>query len=282
MPDFLQQIRDAYLGLTNTQRLVADFFLAHPDTIPFKKLDELAVMIGVSTPSIIRFARSLGYSGYADLQKALQQSILGKGSLPERLQNSIQSTVQDKLLISSFQTDMDNIQATLAALSEEALSETVSAIIQAKSVYVLGVRGNFSAAHYLGYRLGQIKAGVRLLEGTAMMYPEQVLGIQPDDVCIAFLTPRYSKMTAQLVSWMRQRKVKIILFTKFGNTEIYPYGDIILPCHTQGVSYKSSLIAFFCVCNYLLASIALKDHDQAMATLAHTEELLSQGFFLGI
>ena len=68
------------------------------------------------------------------------------------------------------------------------------------------------------------------------------------------------------------------MFTKAGNKEIHPYGDIM----TTGVSYKSSLTALFCVCNYLLAAVALQDHDHAMDTLANTEELLGQGFFLGI
>ena len=56
----------------------------------------------------------------------------------------------------------------------------------------------------------------------------------------------------------------------------------IIPCQTTGVSYKSSLTALFCVCNYLLAAVALQDHDHAMDTLAITEELLGQGFFVGI
>ena len=121
-----------------------------------------------------------------------------------------------------------------------------------------------------------------MVDGISMAYPEQVIGIQPEDICIAFLTPRYSKMTANLVSWIKRKGIKVILFTEAGNKEIHPYGDIILPCQTTGVSYKSSLTALFCVCNYLLAAVALQDHDHAMDTLANTEELLGQGFFLGI
>lgn len=284
MSDFFQSIRDTYNRLTSTQQQVADYFLKHPDTLPFIRLADLAPKIGVSTTSVIRFARSLGYPGYSEMQQDLQQSILGKATLPERLQVSIQDSVQvqDQLLLRSFQNDIQNIQETLSALSEETLALAVSEIIRARNIYVLGIRGNFSVAHYLGYRLGQIKPGVHLLEGTAMIYPEQVVGIQPDDVCIAFLTPRYSRMTANLVSWMQRRGIKIILFTRIGHTEIHPYGDIILPCQTHGVSYKSSLTALFCVCNYLLAAVALEGHDQAMETLKNTEELLGQGFFLGL
>ena len=176
----------------------------------------------------------------------------------------------------------DNIASTLHLLSENDLAKAVSSIIAAQNIYVLGTRGNFSVAHYLGYRLSQIKRGVHLVSGLSMDYPEEIASIRRGDVCIAFLTPRYSRMTANLVAWMKKRGVMIILFTKEGSSEINLYGDIILPCRTDGISYKSSLIALFAVCNYILAAVVPQNHDESMEVLAQTEELLGQGFFLGL
>lgn len=282
MSDFFDNVRKLYGGLTNTQKQVADFMLEHPDVIAFKRLEELSMMIGVSTTSVIRFARSIGYKGYADMQQDIQQSIVGKASLPDRLIDAVKSTKQGQLLIDSFKRDIDNIASTLHLLSENDLAKAVSNIIAAQNIYVLGTRGNFSVAHYLGYRLSQIKRGVHLVSGLSMDYPEEIASIRRGDVCIAFLTPRYSRMTANLVAWMKKRGVMIILFTKEGSSEINLYGDIILPCRTDGISYKSSLIALFAVCNYILAAVVPQNHDESMEVLAQTEELLGQGFFLGL
>ena len=282
MSDFFDNVRKLYGGLTNTQKQVADFMLEHPDVIAFKRLEELSMMIGVSSTSVIRFARSIGYKGYADMQQDIQQSIVGKASLPDRLIDAVKSTKQDQLLIDSFKRDIDNIASTLHLLSENDLAKAVSSIIAAQNIYVLGTRGNFSVAHYLGYRLSQIKRGVHLVSGLSMDYPEEIASIRRGDVCIAFLTPRYSRMTANLVAWMKKRGVMIILFTKEGSSEINLYGDIILPCRTDGISYKSSLIALFAVCNYILAAVVPQNHDESMEVLAQTEELLGQGFFLGV
>lgn len=282
MSDFFDNVRKLYGGLTNTQKQVADFMLEHPDVIAFKRLEELSMMIGVSTTSVIRFARSIGYKGYADMQQDIQQSIVGKASLPDRLIDAVKSTKQDQLLIDSFKRDIDNIASTLHLLSKNDLAKAVSSIIAAQNIYVLGTRGNFSVAHYLGYRLSQIKRGVHLVSGLSMDYPEEIASIRRGDVCIAFLTPRYSRMTANLVAWMKKRGVMIILFTKEGSSEINLYGDIILPCRTDGISYKSSLIALFAVCNYILAAVVPQNHDESMEVLAQTEELLGQGFFLGL
>ncbi|WHH58100.1 MurR/RpiR family transcriptional regulator [Petroclostridium sp. X23] len=282
MNDFTSNINEIYDSLTSIQKQVADYLLQHLDAVAFKKLEELSLEIGVSTTSVIRFARSLGYNGYADMQQDLQQGLIGKASLPERLSDSIKNTKQDKLLIDTFQNDIDNIHATLMGLSEEDLSKAVSAIINAKSVYVVGNRGAFSVAHYIAYRLSQIKTGVRLIQGIGMMFPEEISNASPEDVCIAILTPRYSKMTASIVSWFKKHGITVILFTKQGNTEIDPYGDIILPCCTNSISYKSSFVSLFCVCNYLLAAVALEDHDHTMKVIAQTEEILNNGYYLGL
>lgn len=280
MSDFSQQIRDKYTQLTKIQRHIADYLLEHNNDLAFTKLDELSLNINVSTTSIIRFARALGYRGYSDMQESFQKKYVNNTSLPQRLDSAIGATKQDQLLLDVFQNDIDNIHATLTMLSETDLAEAVHSIIAAENVYILGTRGTFSVAHYLGYRLSQSMKNVRLADGMGMMYPEQVSSITPNDVCISFMFPRYTKITAQLLSWIKHRGAKIILFTKLGNTEVNSYGDILLPCQVKGVSYKNSLSSLFCICNYILAAVVVQDYDNASQSINRTEELI-QGFFLG-
>ena len=181
MSDFSQQIRDKYTQLTKIQRHIADYLLEHNNDLAFTKLDELSLNINVSTTSIIRFARALGYRGYSDMQESFQKKYVNNTSLPQRLDSAIGATKQDQLLLDVFQNDIDNIHATLTMLSETDLAEAVHSIIAAENVYILGTRGTFSVAHYLGYRLSQSMKNVRLADGMGMMYPEQVSSITPND-----------------------------------------------------------------------------------------------------
>ncbi len=280
MTDLSQNIRKKYDQLTKTQKRIAEYLLQHSDQLAFTTLDELSLQIGVSTTSVLRFARAIGFHGYVDMQQSLQNNIIKKASLPERFNDAIHGTKQDQLVIDVFQNDINNIYATLSALSEEALAEAVSSIISAKNIYVLGARGSFSVAHYLVHRLSQIKKNVRLVDGIGLMYPEQLSSIQPDDICISFMLPRYAKTTANLLSWLKRHGIRIILFTKLDNNEVDSYGDIILPCAITGASYKNSLIALFCICNYFLAAVAVENQTESGDNIARTEELLT-GFYLG-
>ncbi len=282
LSEILNKIDETYNQMTDSQKQVSDYFSANLNSVAFKRLDELSANIGVSTTTIIRFARMLGYSGYTDMQQDVQASIRGQMSLPERLNTSGKNVNQDQLLLETFQNDIQNIKATIEAISHDDLTAVVEKIIHAPNVYVLGVRGSFSLAHYLSFRLAQIKKGVHLIPGTGMTYPEEITSINQDDLCICFLMPRYSKITANIIAQLKKKGVTIVLITEQNTPEISPYGDIILPCRTKGISYKKSLVAPFSVCNYILNSVALKDHDNAKEMLDRTEEILKDGFFLGL
>ena len=77
------RIQSKYSNLTRTECKIADYVLEHSPEVAFKTLEEVANCIGVSTTSVIRFARTLEYEGYTQMQQSIQQSLMKKVSLPE-------------------------------------------------------------------------------------------------------------------------------------------------------------------------------------------------------
>lgn len=282
MSDFLNKISEKYDLLTHSQKTVATYVLDNLDTIAFYTLEDIAYKIGVSTTTIIRFARILGFNGYSDMQKEIQSVIRNKITLPERLSASTSHTTQDKLFTDSFKNDISNINSTLKMLSENDLKLTVDSIVNASNIYIIGMRSSFALAHYTASRLGQIKTNVRLMQSIGMFYPEEMVGAKPGDVCIAFLFPRYSKTAANIVSWFKKKGITVILITSQSHVAVNSYADIILPCNVSGISFKNSFAAPMCLINYIAAAVAFNNYDEAMKTLKQTEDILSQGYYLGL
>ncbi|MPN09923.1 hypothetical protein SDC9_157216 [bioreactor metagenome] len=81
---------------------------------------------------------------------------------------------------------------------------------------------------------------------------------------------------------MKNRGVKIILFTSLNSLVARGYGDVSLPCALKSASYKNSLAAPICLTNYLVAEIARKNYDEAREVLSRTEDILRTGYYLGI
>lgn len=281
MTDLLSRIQENFSSLTNSQRIVAEYVGDNLNSLAFMTLDELAYRIGVSTTTVIRFARTLGYSGYSDMQQAIRAAMQGKSSLPERYREATSCVERDALLLDSFHTDLDNIQQTLDALDPSLLKHAVDAIVSARRVYLLGMRGAFSLAHMMASRLGQVKPDVRLIQGVGALYPEEVNGAGEGDLCIAFMFPRYAKHTAGLVTFFQKQGARVLIVTSTHDAPVRTYGDIILPCAIQSVSFKSSYAAPVCLINYLIAAVSL-EIPGAKDVLSRTEEMLGQGYYLGL
>lgn len=281
MSDFITTITQRFETFTNSQKTVADYLLNHLNAVAFMTLEDLAMQIGVSTTTVIRFARALGYDGYSEMQKNIQADILNKVSLPARL-NDVTKIPDDKLLKDSFAHDIHNIEQTLSTLSEESLRSAIESLNSARDIYILGMRSSFSLAHYTFTRIAQIKGNVRLLQSVGMVYPEEVASAGQGDVCIAFLFPRYSKTTATILSWMKNHGVKIILFTSKDHMSVNGYGDVLLPCAVGGISFKNSFAAPICLINYIAAALVSTDYENSKQLLERTEEILNQGCYLGL
>ncbi len=282
MSVFSNKIAERFNDLTHSQKTVANYFIDNPDKFAFSTLDDVALKIGVSTTTIIRFARVMGYSGYSDMQKDVQKGLVTKVSLPDRLVQKADTSTQDQLLTDTMHNDIADITATMTQISQTDLSESVDNISNARNVYILGMRSSFALSHYMTSRLGQIRPNVKLVQSVGMIFPEELIGCNEQDVCIAFLFPRYSKTTANLILWLRRRKVKIILFTSPNISDIENYGDIFLPCSVGGISFKNSFAAPLCLINYLAAAIAQLDHSRAISTLKEMEDFLNKGYYLGL
>ena len=136
MSNFLNKISQAFSELTPSHRAVASYISENIDSVAFKTLEELAEDIGVSTTTVIRFAKTMGYDGFSPMQKEIQSEMRNKAALPERL-NQSESIPDNEILKRTMANDIKNIELTFSALDDEKTNETVETIESGKKIYVL-------------------------------------------------------------------------------------------------------------------------------------------------
>ena len=283
MNDFIDKINSTNQNLTKSQKIVSQFYASNLDSAAFYNLEEAAAKAGVSTTTVIRFARSLGFNGFAEMQKEIQHTLINKVRLPERLTKlEANLTPDDSLLSRSMRVDLENITKTFSGLDQGTIDLVCSRIISAETVYILGLRSSFALSHYLTSRLAQIRPRVRMIEASGMLYPEDFGGCSENDLCIAFLFPRFSKTTSNLLLWIRRLNVPVIIFTSPHYEELTNFGDIFVPCYVDSASYKNSFVAPISLINYISLEIATRNSACAEDTLKKTEEFLNMGYYLGL
>lgn len=273
-------ILERYASLSKANKHVADFFLESWETVAFSTLEELSQRIGVSTTTVIRFARELGYDGYSAIKQEIQNSLKSQETLVRRLELSMENVQGSDFFAEAFKCDVLNLNKTIEHLSAEDINRAVQLIGTAPTVYLMGLRGSFSVAHLAATRLGQVRENVRLLSGVGNIYPEELVSVHAGDVCLIYLFPRYSKVILNAMIWMKKHGVSIILITSPSHQSLDEYADVILPCWTQAISLKSSLVAPLCLTQYLIATVTMEYADASKQTLDKIEEIMQQdGYF---
>lgn len=281
--NILYLISQRYSTFSRSNKLVADYIMKNIHNIAFTTLDALAKEIGVSTTTIIRFAHTLGFTGYSDMQKEIQDMLIDKISLPARLDSFSRRRVsKDQLLSDTFNSEIRDIQSTLSALPEGSAAKALDAIVGGKTLYILGMRGSFSLAVYAYARIGQVRRDTRLIHTTGMLFPEELMDAKEGDVCLAFFFQRYSRNASQIISWLKKKKVTVVIITGEHPTGLEEHGDVILPCNVSSQTVKNSYVAPMCLVNYLYNAIITEDYDSSKEVLDEIEQFLSDGYFLSL
>ena len=130
---------DQYEYLSKGQKLIAGF-IPTGDKAAFMTASRLGKTVNVSESTVVRFAAELGYDGYPAMQKALQEMIRSKLTSIQRIEVSNDRIGNQDILSMVMQSDMDKIHMTLEETNREDFDRAVSAIVDARHIYILGVR----------------------------------------------------------------------------------------------------------------------------------------------
>mgnify|MGYP000865780692 CR=1 FL=1 len=281
--NIMKLIDEQYDNMTNSYKIIANFIKDSYQYITYDTLSELSSKIDVSTTTVIRFARSLGFDGYSELQDAIRR--YSKDNDPYNMNYRLTSSYNPKeteleLLNSTFNKDIENMVNTLNNLSYEDLKQTIELIVKARSVYVVGYNDSFILSSYMALRLGQIRENVILINQLGGMYPFEISSANKSDILIAYLYPRYSTHTINIINILKEKGLKIIIITSNNIMPIKNLGNIIIPTFVTGLNVKDSIVAPIFLSNFIANSVAYSDYDKALEYLKNAEKILSKGYYL--
>ncbi len=276
--DFTEKIDLAYKKMSKGQKNIAKYILENYDKAAFMTASKLGNSVGVSESTVVRFADSLGYDGYPELQRELQEMLRSRLTGVQRMEltGQLPST---KLFEKVLKTDIENIRVTLNEIDRQAFEHTVNAVIQAKRVYIMGMRSAGIIANLLGYYLDFILDNVRTVNGSSNDTIEQLIHIGQGDVFVGISFPRYSKRTVEAMKFAKAHGAKCIGITDSAFSPLIELSDINMEIHCDTVSFVDSLVAPLSVVNALLAAISQKKKQALSVTLKEMENIWNQNDF---
>ena len=272
--DILRTIEDNMDGFSKGQRQIARYLLSHYDKAAYMTAAKLGTEVNVSESTVVRFVMELGYAGYPEFQKALQELIRTKLTSFQRMEVTNHLIGDGDVLEKVLNTNVDNIRHTLESISRAAFHDAVDALVKAKNIYVIGVRSSAMLANFFSYSLQMIFDNVRLIDTTAgSELFQQMMAIGEGDVLFAISFPRYSKRVIKAVEFARRAGADVVALTDSPESPIAPSAQQVLIAQSDMASYVDSLVAPLSLLNAIIVAVSRTNEEAVRERLQKLEHI---------
>ncbi len=271
--DLMRIIQSKYSKLSKGQKLIAEFILKQYDKAAFMTASKLGGSVGVSESTVVRFANEIGYEGYPELQRSLQDLVKVKLTTVQRLELTNSLVNSDNALKGVLKADMENIRATLEKINEKTFDEMINAIFEAKNIYIIGLRSSNTLAEFLAFYLNLFLDNVRSVHQGYSDIFEQMIKLDEKDLVLAIGFPRYSQKTIEALDFALSRNAKIGVITDSLLSPLASRADYSLIAQSNMASFVDSLVAPLSVINAVIVSVGMKRKDQVGEIFGTLEEI---------
>lgn len=276
--DILMLLQTKAPTFSKGQRAIAKFITESYDKAAFMIASKLGKTVGVSESTVVRFAVELGYDGYPQMQKAMQEMVLNRLTSVQRIGVANDRIGQQDVLSTVLHSDMEKLRETAETVERAAFQDAVKAISGARRIYVLGVRSAAPLANFFGYYLNYMFDNVQVIttSGTGEMF-EKLVGVGSEDAVVAFSFPRYSTSTLKGAQYCTSVGAKVIGITNSKLSPLAESCDYVLVAKSDMVSIVDSLVAPLSVVNALIVALA-SGREQTLSKTFDTLERVWENY----
>lgn len=270
----LHTIEKNMSGFSKGQKRIAEYILHNYDKAAFMTASKLGKLVGVSESTVVRFASELGYEGYPNMQRALQEMIRSRLTSTQRIRVAGDRMAGLDVLTSVIQSDIEKLRQMVGESDRQEFERAVDKIMAARHIYIMGVRSSSFVAGYLNFYMHMLFENVTLVQSSAAgEIFEQLLRIGPEDVMIPISFPRYSQVTLNTVKFARDRGAGIIAITDNETSPVYQMADSALLAPCEMISFVDSMVAPLSLINALVIALGSRKGMDVSRTFAELEDI---------
>lgn len=273
-----ERIRSKFERLTRAERQLANAILENYPVSGLGSITTVAEVSSVSTPTVVRMAKKLGFAGFPQMQAALRTELEATLSNPIAKHNLWAENAPDTHILNRFaDAVMDNMRQTLRQLDPVAFNAVAQLLSDRdRQVHVVGGRITRSLADYLFTHMQVIRSGVTLVASNANTWPHYVLNMKEGDVLVAFDIRRYEHDILRLAEMAAAKGVTLVLFTDQWGSPAAKYATYSFHSRIEAPSaWDSSVVTLFIV-EAIISAVETLTWDETKDRMKKLEDLFDQ------
>jgi DNA-binding MurR/RpiR family transcriptional regulator len=272
--DLLVQMEESMALFSKGQRRIASYIIDHYERAAYMTAAKLGETVNVSESTVVRFATEMGFEGYPEFQRAMQDIIRNRLTSFQRIEVTSQLIGGGDVIEKILTADADKIKHTAEGLDRAAFDAAVDALLGAKKIYIMGVRSSAQLAGFLDMGLRRMFDNVKMIQSTAGSEVfEQMLSIGKEDVLVAISFPRYSKRVVAAVEFAHNAGANVISLTDAAHSPIARHADQLLTAQTDMASFVDSLVAPLSIINALIVALSIRKQNELAERLHRLEQI---------
>lgn len=275
--DILSLIEHKHGEFSKGQTRIAKYIKENFDKAAFMTAAKLGKTAGVSESTVVRFATEIGYAGYPEMRKALQEMIRNRLTSVQRIEVARSVMDTKDTLAAILQSDMEKIQMTMESVDKAHFNAAVKMILNARNIYIVGTRTSAALSVFLGFYFNLLFSNVKMLhESPTSEVFEQVLRVSSEDVIIGISFPRYSKRTVKTLRLCKAMGAAVIGLTDAATSPVAKIADISLYAKSDMVSFVDSLVAPLSLINALIVAVGNETNEKLNYTFEELERIWNE------
>ncbi len=270
--DILKIIKEQQSTMSKGHRAIASYIINHYDNAAFITASRLGDTVGVSESTVVRFACALGFEGYPELQKKLQELIKNRLTNVQRM-GLAADLEKEELARWSLRTDITSLRHVKEVLDYKMVQKVADSILSARRVYIMGLRSSEPLAQFFWYYLNYIIDSASLvISGIGDVFG-QLMHATKDDAVIGISFPRYSARTVEGAAFAKKNGAKIIAITDSEHAPLANIADETLFVSSDMNLFVDSLVAPLSVINTLILLVGMRRKDGLQQNFEKLEDI---------
>lgn len=212
------KINQIYGELTEVDKKIADYINNNKYLVSKLSVGEFSKKADVSTASVVRFSRKLGYKGFGELKIEIAKALSKEEKTLSYIDRNSESGIKN-IISNLTQKTVESINQTVTLNEEDVIETVVNELIKGKNIYLFGVGASALVALDFQLKLLRInKSTFTSLDSHTQMMSS--CNLREGDVAIAISYYGNSKEVIKSIENANERGAKSISITKYGETEL--------------------------------------------------------------
>jgi DNA-binding MurR/RpiR family transcriptional regulator len=255
-------LREGFESFSRSQKAIARYIIDHLEEVGYLSAEELGQKGNTSSSTVVRFAQSLGFAGYPELQKASRDEYrLGATARPVIHDDQLGFVIEEDIMTRALKTDSLSLEETISKNTLERFNRSVQALAGATQVLVVGLHEAAVVAEHASYVFELLGIPCLAVTDSAESNVARLSRLAKGDVLVAVGFRRAHSVTISFAEKASAQGATVIVITDNSLSELAGKGDVTLYADIDSTFFAHSLVGPISLVSALAAAVYSRDRD---------------------